>query len=194
MGFSILILGLVLFLGVHSVRIVADDWRSAQIGRFGERRWKGLYSIASLAGFALLVWGFGLSRADTPVIWNPPSAMRHVTALLTLVAFILLAAAYVPSNHIKAAIGHPMIAAVKTWAFGHLLANGRLNDIVLFGAFLAWAIVDFIAARRRDRAAGTIQAPGRAGPDAIFVFAGLAAWALFAFVLHAKWIGLSPLG
>jgi uncharacterized membrane protein len=192
MGMAILILGLVLFLGAHSVRIYAADWRSTLIGRIGAGRFKLMVAVVSLVGFVLLVWGFGRSRGETIAIWNPPLPLRHVAALFTLVAFVLVAAAYVPANHVKAAIGHPMIAGVKAWALGHLLANGRLNDIVLFGTFLVWAVIDFIASRRRDRAAGTVYPAGRFGRDAIVVVAGVVGWIVFAFYLHYPLIGVRP--
>ena len=153
---SLLILGLVLFLGTHSVRIVADDWRGARIARLGLMPWKGIVSVISIIGFVLIVWGYGQARGNPIVLYSPPVWTRHIAALLTVPAFILLVAAYIPGTRIKRAVGHPMVAAVKIWAFAHLLANGTLADVVLFGAFLAWAVADYIAARRRDRAAGTV--------------------------------------
>jgi uncharacterized membrane protein len=189
-----LIFGLVVFLGVHSVRIFADDWRTRQVARLGAGPWKGLYSLASLVGFVLIVWGYGLARGEPVVIWTPPVWTRHVAALLTIPAFILLVAAYVPRNGIKAKVRHPMIIGVKVWAFAHLLANGMLADVVLFGAFLVWAILDFRAARQRDRANGTTYPAGTAAGTIAAVVVGLAAWAVFAFWLHARWIGVSPLG
>lgn len=120
--------------------------------------------------------------------------MRHLAGLLTLIAFVLLAAAYVPRNSIKSRLRHPMILGVKTWAFAHLLANGTLADLLLFGAFLAWAISDFICARKRDRAAGAQYAPGTRGNTAAAVVAGVAAWAMFAFWLHGALIGVRPFG
>jgi uncharacterized membrane protein len=191
---SILILGLIVFLGVHSTRIVADGWRSAQLKRLGEGTWKGIYSLISLAGFGLIVWGFSLARQQPVVLWTPPIAMRHVAALLTLIAFILLAAAYVPRNKIKARLHHPMVLAVKTWAFAHLLANGSLADLLLFGSFLAWAVVCYIAEKKRDRAALTQYPAGTAGATAITVVVGVAVWALFAFWLHGVLIGVRPFG
>jgi uncharacterized membrane protein len=191
---TILILGLVVFLGVHSTRIVADDWRAAQLKRLGAGAWKGIYSLLSLAGFGLIIWGFGLARQEPVVLWMPPAAIRHVAGLLTLIAFVLLAAAYVPRNAIKSNVHHPMVLAVKVWAFAHLLANGKLADLVLFGAFLAWAVVCFIAARKRDRAAGTQYPAGTPGGTAIAVVAGVVAWAGFAFWLHAALIGARPFG
>ena len=189
-----LILGLIIFLGVHSVRIVADDWRTQTRSRLGELPWKGLYSVASLLGFALLVWGFGLARQQPVQLWSPPLAMRHLAALLTLVSFVLLAAAYVPGNGIKARLHHPMVLATKVWALAHLLANGNLAQVVLFGAFLVWGVFDFTAARRRDRVAGTQYPAGNAGATAITVVVGLVAWLAFAMWLHGLLIGVRPFG
>jgi uncharacterized membrane protein len=189
-----LLAGLVLFLGAHSVRIFADGWRGAQIARAGTGAWKAIYSIVSLAGFAMIVWGYGQTRLAPVDLWFPPAWTRHAAALLTLPAFVLLAAAYVPGTRIKAAVGHPMVAGVKVWAFAHLLSNGRLGDLVLFGAFLAWAIADFIASRRRDRAAGTRHAVGPGSRDVLAVAIGVVAWAAFAFVLHGWLIGVRPFG
>jgi uncharacterized membrane protein len=190
----ILVIGLVLFLGVHSVRIFAEPWRRATIARVGEGKWKGLYSLLSIAGFVLIVWGYGLARQDPVVLWTPPTAMRHVASLLTLVAFVLLFAAYVPRNGIKSRVHHPMVLAVKVWAFAHLLSNGTLADVLLFGGFLAWAVLDFRAARARDRAAGTVYAPGSLAGALAAVAVGTAGWAAFAFWLHAAWIGVAPFG
>jgi len=191
---SILILGLVLFLGVHSVRIVADGWRTQTRARLGEGAWKGVYSVLSLVGLVLVVWGYGLARQQPVVLWNPPVAMRHAASLLTLVAFILLAAAYVPRNALKARLHHPMVLAVKTWALAHLISNGNLADVALFGGFLLWAIFDFRAARQRDRALGTSYPSGTLAGTGITVVLGLVAWAAFAFWAHAMLIGISPMG
>lgn len=191
---TLLILGLVLFLGVHSLRIVSNDWRMRQRARLGENRWKALYSLASIAGFVLIVYGFGVARQQPVLLYASPSGLRHLNALFTLLAFVLVAAAYVPRNHLKAKLGHPMLAGVKTWAFGHLLATGMLHDVVLFGAFLLWAIVDFISARRRDRLAGTTYPAGTVRGDAVTVIVGLVAWAVFAHWLHTWLIGVSPWG
>lgn len=190
---TILILGLLLFLGVHSTRIVADDWRTAQLERLGEGAWKGIYSLLSLAGFGLIIWGVGLARQQPLVLWIPPADMRYAAALLTLVAFVLLAAAYVPRNAIKSRVHHPMLLAVKVWAFAHLLSNGTLAALLLFGAFLAWAVVCFIAAQKRDRAAHKQYPAGTPGGTAAAVVVGAAAWAAFTFWLHAALIGVRPL-
>lgn len=191
---SWLLLGLVLFLGVHSVRIVAEGWRARTIARLGEGAWKGAYSLVSLAGFTLIVWGFGQARLTPEVVWAPPVAMRHIASLLVLLSFILLAAAYVPGNALKARLHHPMILAVKMWALAHLLANGRLAGMVLFAAFLIWAVLDFRSARQRDRANGTTYPAGTLAGTALTVLVGAAAWAGFAFWGHRWLIGLSPMG
>jgi uncharacterized membrane protein len=194
MGYAMtfLIIGLVMFLGVHSVRIFADGWRRQQITRMGENKWKIGYSVMSAVGLALIVWGYGVAREAPVVLWNPPTGMRHLAALLTLVAFILLAAAYVPRNQIKARLHHPMVLGVKAWALAHLLANGTVADVLLFGAFLAWAVMSFIAARRRDRAAGTTYPAGAMGGTLIAVVVGVLAWVAFAFWLHGPLIGVRP--
>lgn len=191
---TILIFGLLLFLGVHSVRIVADGWRTRQIARVGEQLWKGVYALLSLLGFALIIWGFGLSRPQALLLWQPPTGMRHLTALLTLPAFILLAATYVPGSRIKAAAGHPMMLGVMIWALAHLLSNGRLPAVLLFGTFLIWSALGFRAARGRDRAAGVVYRAGTLAGDATVVVVGLLAWGLFAGFLHAWLIGVKPFG
>lgn len=191
---TFLLLGLLVFLGTHSIRIFADGWRTRQFARLGEKRWKGLYSIVALGGFALLVWGYGQTRLAPVDLWNPPLWTRHVAVLLMLPSLVLLVAAYVPGNRIKAAIGHPMVAGVKLWAFAHLLANGRLGDVVLFGAFLAWAVLSFVAARKRDRIAGTRYPALGAGRDVKVLIVALLAWAAFTFWAHKWLIGVAPLG
>jgi uncharacterized membrane protein len=189
-----LILGLVIFLGVHSVRIFGEGWRTATRQRIGENAFKGLYSLLSLAGFALLIWGFGQARQQPVLLWTPMVWTRHLAALLMLVSFILLAAAYVPGNGIKAKVHHPMVLGVKTWALAHLLANGTLADTVLFGSFLVWAVPNFRAARARDRVAGTVYPPGSGAMTGVTALAGIVAWAVFAFWAHGVLIGVRPFG
>lgn len=175
-----LVLGLLLFLGTHSIRIVADGWRTARVARLGENRWKGLYSLASALGLGLIVWGYGLARAEPVALWTPPRWTRHLAALLTLPAFILIAAAYVPGSRIKTALGHPMVAGVKVWAIAHLLSNGNLADALLFGASCSGPCSTFVrragatappaapTGRARRRATGwsspSARAPGRCSP------------------------------
>jgi uncharacterized membrane protein len=189
-----LLIGLVLFLGTHSVRIVADDWRTGVRAKLGENAWKGAYSIVSLVGFVLICVGFGHARLEPTVLWASPTWTRHLAALLTLPAFVLIAAAQVPGNTIKATVKHPMVLGVKVWALAHLLANNTLAELILFGAFLVWSVFDYRSSRQRDRAAGTAYPPGRVGPTGVAVIAGLVAWAVFAFWAHAALIGVRPFG
>jgi uncharacterized membrane protein len=189
-----LILGLLLFLGSHSIRIFADGWRTAQLERLGEKPWKGIVTLVALLGFGLIIWGFGLARTAPVVLWTPPTWTRHLAALLMLLSFILLIAAQVPGNRIKAIVGHPMVASVKVWALAHLLANGTLAHAVLFGAFLIWSVADFMASRRRDRIAGTTYPALGIGRDLMVVGIGVVAWGLFAAFGHAWLIGVKPFG
>lgn len=190
---TVLILGLLIFLGIHSLRIFADGWRNRQRARLGEMGWKGLYSLASIIGFALIVYGFGLVRQQPVLLYVPPLALRHLNALFTLLAFVLVAAAYIPRNHLKAKFGHPMLLGVKVWAFGHLLATGMLHDVLLFGAFLLWAVLLFIVSRRRDRAAGTVYPAGTLVGDLLVAVIGIAGWVVFTLWLHLWLIGVNPL-
>ena len=189
----VLILGLLIFLGMHSLRIFANDWRDRQIARLGTKRWKGLYALVSIIGFVLICWGFGLARQHPVPLYVPPLPLRHLNALFTLIAFVLFFAARVPRNRIKAKLHHPQLLAVKVWAFGHLLATGMLHDVLLFGAFLLWAIVLFAVSRRRDRLAGTTYPAGTLKGDIVTVVIGVVVWALFAFWLHLWLIGVNPM-
>jgi uncharacterized membrane protein len=190
----VLILGLFLFLGVHSTRIFADGWRTGMVARMGPLPWKGLYSVISIASFIVMVWGFRMARRDTLVLYSTPPWMVHVTALLMVLAMILFMAAYIPRNWFKAKFHHPQVLSVKTWAVAHLLSNGVAADVVLFVAFLLWAALSFRAARQRDRANNTVYPPGNAIGTTITVAAGLVAWSVFALLLHGPLIGVRPLG
>lgn len=187
-----LILGLLLFLGTHSLRIVAEPWRLRTIARIGENAWKGGYSLLAIAGFVLVVWGYGEARKAGVYLYEPPAFTRHIAGLLMLVSLVLLVAAKLPGNLIKAKLGHPMIIGVKVWAFAHLLANGRLADVVLFGSFLAWAVADFIAARKRDRAAATVYPKGDEPRTVLTVVIGAVVWAVFVAGAHQWLIGVPP--
>jgi len=189
----VLIIGLVVFLGLHSTRIFAEDWRAARIASLGERKWKLLYSIASGIGLALIVWGYGMARTTPVLLWNPPLWTRHLASVLVLVAFVMIVAAYVPRNHFKAAFGHPMYAGVKTWAFAHLIANGMLADLLLFGGFLVWSVLGFRSARRRDRKQQVTYPAGSARGTIVTLAVGAIAWAIFAFYLHGPLIGVRPI-
>ena len=185
-----LIAGLIVFLGIHSVRAVAPAWRDSMIARLGEGPWKGIYSLISLAGLLLLIWGYGQARPEAPFFYEPPVWMRHIVILLMWIAMILLVAAYAPTGHIKKRVKHPMITAVKVWALAHLLANGDLATILLALAFLAWAVFIRIAEKKRgDPVFGTVSVTGDI--IAVVVGTGLTLW--FIYQLHAWLFGVSPL-
>ena len=199
-----LILGLVLFLGAHSTRIFADGWRTKTMEAWGKKPFKGVIALVSLVGLYGLIVGYAQVRMEPVVIWQPPIATRHISLLLMLFASILLVAAYVPANHFKVRLGHPMVMSVKVWALAHLLANGNLADLVLFGTFLAWSVINFKSARARDRAITESQALvleqsvqttiPKTSATLIAVVVGAGLWALITFVLHAKVVGVSPMG
>ena len=190
----LLILGLVVFLGTHAFTM-ARARRAALVSRLGEGPYKGLYSLLSLIGIVLIAYGFGQYRAgDWINVWYPPVWTRHLALTLNIFAFIFLAAAYIPGR-IKRALKHPMLAAVKIWALAHLLANGDLGSILLFGSILAWAVMARISAkRRRDEVrdhAGPAVEPAGWRNDATAVVVGLVAWFAFARWLHPWLIGVS---
>lgn len=190
----LLVLGLVLFLGLHSVRMVAGGWRDRQIAQRGEGPWKGAYSLLALLGLTLIVWGYGEARQQPVALWAPSTAARHLAIPLTLLSFILQAAPYVPGNAFKARLGHPLVAGVFVWALAHLLANHTLADALLFGGFALWSGVLFFAARARDRAAGLTPAPATLRGTLLTLAAGVGSWALFVFWLHGALTGIRPLG
>jgi uncharacterized membrane protein len=186
-----LIIGLVLFLGMHSVEIFSSTFRANAIARMGERPWKGLYTLISIVGFILIIWGYGQARQDPVLLYAPPVWMRHLSALIMLPVFPLILAAYLPGR-IKAALKHPMLAGVKFWALAHLLANGMLADVLLFGGFLAWAVADRISFKRRAVRPIPTAPPSKMN-DVIAVVAGLAIYVAFVLWLHTWMIGVSPL-
>jgi uncharacterized membrane protein len=190
---QMLIFGLFVFCGVHLLRLLAPRWRERQIARFGEKPWKGLFALVALAGLVLICRGFALARQLPLVLYAPPASLRHLTALFTLLAFVLVAAAYVPRNHIRATLGQPMLLGVVVWASGHLVSNGMLHDVVLFGAFLSWALLMAVALQQRDRLAGVRPAPGTLRGDGITLVVGIVAWVVFAFWLHRWLIGVDPM-
>ena len=189
-----MLLGLVLFLGAHSLRVFAEGWRSQQMARMGEKTFKGIYAVVSLLGFVLLCWGYDLARGTPTVLWVPPVATRHVAALLMLLASVLMVAAYVPGNHLKVRMRHPMVLSVKVWALAHLLANGNVEDVILFATFLVWAVLCFRAARARDRAANLPTAVPQMRATLVAVMGGLVLYAVFLFKAHAWLVGVSPMG
>lgn len=191
---TLLILGLAIFLGTHSFSM-ARGARAALIARIGEGSYKGLYSLVSVAGIVLIAVGYGQYRAGGYIpVWDPPVWTRHLALLLVLIAFICFVAAYLP-GHIKHRLKHPMLAGVKIWALAHLLANGDLGSILLFGAVLAWAVMARISAKRRDVAAqhGGTAAPAGWRNDILAVVIGAAVYVAFVAWLHPLLIGVSVL-
>ncbi len=185
-----LIVGLILFLGVHSLSIVNEPLRNRLTASMGEVAFKGLYSLASLLGLALIIWGYGAARLEPTVVYTPPGWLRHLAFLLLVPVFPLLFATYLPGK-IKAKLGHPMLVAVKLWALAHLLANGMLHDLFLFGSFLAWAVADRISMKRRTpRAIPTL--PASKANDAIAVIGGLAVYVLMVVWAHQWLFGVAP--
>lgn len=187
----ILLLGLLTFLGIHSVRIIAPEWRATEISARGLNTWKGLYSLGSLLSFVLLIWGYSLARPEAAFLFEPPTWMKHITLTLMLLAFISLSVSQFPAGRIKPLLRHPMLLAVKLWAFGHLLANGDAASLLLFLAFLAWAIIDRISVKRRELAGERVEIPvGPVSNDLIAVVLGVAAYWLFVWKLHEWLIGV----
>ncbi|MET0383717.1 MAG: NnrU family protein [Burkholderiaceae bacterium] len=193
----LLVGGLALFRGLHSVRIFAEDRRTRLIAAHGLGWWKGAYSAVAIAGFAMIAVGFGQARRHAVLLWSPSRWTHDLAGVLMLAAFVLLAAAYVPGNGIKARVRDPLILGTKLWATAHLLANGSAADVVLFGSFLAWSVLDFRAARRRraaDDDAAAAAAPANRWGTAVAVAGGVAAWAAFVFWLHGMLFGVRPFG
>ncbi|MEJ2602933.1 MAG: NnrU family protein [Gammaproteobacteria bacterium] len=187
----LLILGLVLFLGMHSVSIAAEGFRDRMAAK-SEIGWKAFYGVVSIAGIYLIVKGYADARLDPVVLYVPPVWLKHLAALLLLPVFVLFFAPYFPGR-IKSATGHPQLVAVKLWAVAHLLVNGTLADVILFGSFLAWAVVDRISMKRRTQRP-IPSAPPRGINDVLLVFAGLGVYVTFVLWLHQAWFGVAPFG
>ena len=188
----ILVAGIILFFGTHSISIVNSAWRDRVVARIGVGPWRGIYALLALAGLLLMVWGYGLARQDPIVLYLPPSWLRQIAMILMVFVFPLLFAAYLPGR-IQAVTKHPMLVATKLWAFAHLLANGTLADVALFGSFLAWAALDRISMNHREQRP-VPGAPPSKWNDAIAVLAGLALHVAFVRWLHAWLVGVSLVG
>ena len=185
-----LVLGLFLFLGTHALRIGGDVMRERLLALLGPRYFKIIYSLTSVLGFALLVYGFGMARDAPVLLWTPPPAMKHVAYLLTLVAMVLMAAAYVPRNGIKAKLHHPMVLSVKTWALAHLVANGTLAHLLLFGSMLLWSVLLFKASRARDKLKQVVYTPGNNASTILTLEIGIAMWLVFVGWAHGWLVGV----
>ena len=190
---TILVLGLVIFLGLHSTRIVSESGRERAIARIGEGPWKGVYSLISAIGFVLIVWGFARARYDAPQLWTLPAGARHITMLLMLVALILFASFLFKRSHIAVLTHHPMLWSVLLWSAGHLFANGSAADLLLFGAFFVWSAADLVSAYARDRRNGVVYPEPQVAATAGAVVVGLVVYALLIGGLHLWLFGVSPL-
>jgi uncharacterized membrane protein len=187
-----LLIGLVAFFGVHSISLLALGWRNRMAERLGTRRWQGLYTIASFVGLYLLITGYGAARAGAEVLYVTPAWLRYVAALLMLPAFTLALASVLPGR-IQARVRHPLLEATKTWALAHLLTNGSVADVLLFGTFLVWAVAVRLSLKHRPQRPPKALPASRAN-DAIAIVGGLALYAIFVLWLHARLFGVSPLG
>jgi uncharacterized membrane protein len=190
---TILILGLLIFLGIHSIRIVAEPARQGMVEKMGEWGYKGVYSVIALVGFVLIIHGYGQARLQPVVLYQLPTGVRHLGLLLLLPVFPALLAAYFPGR-ISDMLKHPMLVAVKAWAIAHLLANGTVADVLLFGGFLAWAVVDRISVGRRTGSGSGAQLPRTAFNDVIVIVGGLGLYVAFVVWLHPLLIGVPAIG
>jgi uncharacterized membrane protein len=190
---AILVLGLIIFLGLHSIRILAESGRERAIARIGDGPWKGIYSLLSAIGFVLIVWGFAQARYTAPTLWTPVPGARHVTIALMLVSMLLLAAYLFKQSHITASVHHPMVWSVAVFGLAHLIANGSAADAVLFGAFLVWAAADLVSSYARDHRDGVVYPEPNVSATIGAVVVGLVFWALLAFWLHYWLFGVAPL-
>ncbi len=189
----VLIVGLIVFLGIHAVRIVADDWRTQMIAKHGEKTWKGIYSVVSLVGFGLIIWGYILARDNPVPIWDPPIWTRHLAVLFMAISLFLVAQNGNTQGPVSAKIGHPMTAGIIVWSAAHLSANGTLADILLFGSFLVWSLLVFVSARGRDAISGETRAVAGWGADLKPGIVGLVLWAVFIWKVHEWLFGVAPL-
>ena len=185
---SLLIIGLLVFFAAHSVSIVNVSWRDRVAARLGIMTWQGLYALVAMAGLVLIIWGYGLARQDPLVLYLPPAWLRQGATVLQIFVFPLLLATYLPGR-IQAAAKHPMLAATKLWALAHLLANGTLADVLLFGSFLAWAVADRISLKRRTPPPVSTLPPSRMN-DGLVIVLGLALYVAFVFWGHGWLIGV----
>ncbi|MBP0617557.1 NnrU family protein [Jiella mangrovi] len=186
-----LIIGLCIFLGIHSFRIVSETGRANTQRRLGEARFKGAYSLLSIIGLVLVVYGYGWGREGQAALYEPVPGLRHLALILVPAAFVLVAAAYAPAGHIKKAVRHPMVLGTALWALGHLLSNGGMADVILFAAFFVWAVLDYLNSLGRN--APVLSEPPRVVGDVAAIAIGLVLSAIFVGGLHLWLFGVSPL-
>lgn len=190
---AILVLGIIIFLGLHLIRVVAPGFRAGVIESRGKGTWMGIYAVLSLIGLCLIIYGFGQARGETGMLYDPPVYLRHIALLLMLIAFIFAAVGFLPAGRIAVAVKHPQILAIKIWALAHLLANGETSSVLLFGSFLAWAVILRISLKRRERAGERVLPVFKSSAnDVLGVIIGIAAYVLFVWKLHEWLIGVAP--
>lgn len=187
---AVLIVGLVIFLGVHSLRAIAPAWRDAAIRKLGEGAYKGIYALMALFGLALVVWGFSTASGQGGFLYVPPAGLRHLTEALMLPALVLAVASALPPGHVRRVVRHPLLIATILWSLAHLVVNGEVAAVVLFGGFLAWAVLDLLAQSRRP---ATVLPRPAVLYDAIAVVAGAALYGALVWRLHLWAFGVSPL-
>jgi uncharacterized membrane protein len=182
---AILVIGLIVFIAMHSISIINHNWRIHMVNKMGVMPWQGIYSLLSIIGFVMIVYGFGLARMHPVVLYTTPNWLHHVTMVLMIPVFPMLLATYFPGR-IQTTLKHPMLAATKLWAFAHLLANGTLADVLLFGGLLVWAVMDRISLKHRASDAVPVALRSKLN-DTLVIVIGLALYAAFVFGLH-KWL------
>ncbi len=190
---AILVVGLVIFLGLHSTRIFAEGGRAQAIARLGEGPWKGVYSLLSLIGFVLIVWGFGRARGEAAELWAPPVWARHTTILLMLFSTLLLGGYIFKRSHVAFAVHHPMVWSVAIFGASHLLANGSAADLLLFGAFLVWAVADLVSSYARDRRNAVVYPTPNWGATIGAIVLEIVVWVALLGGLHLWLFDVSPM-
>ncbi|OCP09149.1 MULTISPECIES: NnrU family protein [unclassified Ensifer] len=190
---AILVLGIIIFLGMHLIRVVAPGFRAGVIESRGKGAWMGIYAILSLIGLCLIIYGFGQASSETGMLYDPPVFLRHIALLLMLFAFIFLAAGFLPAGRIAVAVKHPQVLSIKIWALAHLLANGETSSVLLFGSFLVWAVILRVSLKRRERAGERVLPVFKSAMnDVLAIVIGLAVYVLFVWKLHEWLIGVPP--
>ncbi|MBJ7551354.1 NnrU family protein [Marinomonas ostreistagni] len=189
---ALLLVGLVLFIGIHSIRLFAPEWRQFMMEQLGTKNWKLMHSAVAVTGLLTIIMGYGYARYSAEWLWYPPVWTRHIAALLVLVAFFYVIVAAMPYSKTKSRIGVPMVVGVKLWAFAHLISNGTTADVVLFGSFLAWAVINFVISKRRIRSEKVVYQAPDFKYDILALVLSLVAYYIVAFHLHAWLIGVAP--